>query len=341
MAELSKSSGPSTPNTPAWFRESRKKDPSNTGSIVFTALRLLELPWQYYFIKSGLATSLLSRLGATTMSLPQPSTSFLGLGLHPYQTLILSLAAGTSASQIFWAWIVRDNYFPPSGATAIALYNTLLNTVNSAFALWAVTSQVPAWNIRSDTVGSWPVSVAAGVVLYLTGTVMERYSEVQRKTFKAKPENKGKPFAGGLFGVVRNANYTGYTLMRTGFALVCGGWAWGTVMGGTVFSDFAFRAVPWLEGYCEQRVRSTGYLSHCRLVLTRFAVRPTVARSQEEGAVPPSSGHLLDFSIATQQRFTSGWPPHTKTKPQCASLALSGSNGALQNFTAVAQCETR
>ena len=91
--------------------------------------------------------------------------------------------------------------------------------------------------------------------MYLLGTVLERYSEVQRKAFKSKPEKYGKPYSDGLFGVARNINYSGYTLMRTGFALVCGGWVWGAVMGSIVFSDFAFRAVPWLEGYCEAKVR--------------------------------------------------------------------------------------
>lgn len=251
-----KSNTGSTQQPPAWFKESRKKDPSNAGSIVFTALRLLELPWQYYFLGSGLGTSLLTNLGAKLQPLP-PSASIspLAPGLHPYHAIILGLAAGTSASQIFWVWGIRDNNFPPTGATAVALYNTLLNTINSGLALWALTSQAPSSrNTNSGLKLFWPNSVAVGMLLYMLGTYVERRSEIQRKQFKVKPENKGKPFAGGLFGYMRNANYTGYTLMRTGFALVCGGWVWGAVMGGIVFSDFAFRAVPWLEGYCEERV---------------------------------------------------------------------------------------
>lgn len=243
---------------PSWFKESRKKDPSNSGAVVFTLLRLLDLPWQHYFLGSGLGVSLLTRLGATAQpltQLPSTSTSFLGLGLSPYHSLILGLAAGTSASQIFWAWVIGDNYFPPSGATAVALYNTLLNTVNSGLALWAVTWQAPSRGPTLRSGLSWPATALVGVPVYLFGTFLERYSEVQRKSFKTKPENKGKPFSSGLFGVVRNVNYTGYALMRVGFALVCGGWIWGVVMGGIVFSDFAFRAVPWLERYCEDRVR--------------------------------------------------------------------------------------
>lgn len=253
MANKTNPSAASDAQTPAWFKESRKKDASNTGSMVFTLLRLAEVPWQYYFLSSGLGNRFLMRLGASPRLLPpSASTTTLGLGLHPYHAIILSLAAGTSASQIFWAWNIRENYFPPSGATAVALYNTLLNTINSGFALWAVTSQAPSQDSRGKL--WWSAPVVVGILLYMFGTYLERASEIQRKNFKAKPENKGKPFSGGFFGIVRNANYTGYTLMRVGYALVCGGWTWGAVIGGIVFSDFAFRAVPWLDGYCQERV---------------------------------------------------------------------------------------
>lgn len=258
-------SKPSSNQPPAWYKESRKKDPSNTGSIVFTLLRIIEIPWQCYFLSAGLGSSLISRLGGTPQ--PLPATSTLGLGLHPYHTLILGLAAGTSASQVFWALRIRDNYFPPSGGVAVALYNTLLNTINSGLALWAVTCQAPS--VGSNGL-SWPLSHLLGVPMYLVGTYLERYSEVQRSAFKANPENKGKPYAGGLFSLVRNINYTGYTLMRIGFALVCGGWIWGALIGGVVFSDFAFRAVPWLEAYCEERVIQRLFLSRysCDAMLT-------------------------------------------------------------------------
>lgn len=254
----------STQEPPSWFKESRKKDPSNSGSIVFTLIRLFELPWQYYFLGSGLGGSLVSRLGGRLHPFPlSTSTSTLALGLDPYRGLILGLAAGTSASQIFWAWSIRENYFPPSGATAVALYNTVLNTVNSGLALWAVTSQAPTEEAAQTFGLSWSSPAVVGVPMYLLGTILERYSEVQRKAFKSKAENKGKPYSGGLFGVARNVNYSGYTLMRTGFALVCGGWIWGAVMGGIVFSDFAFRAVPWLEGYCEERVGANILVHSC------------------------------------------------------------------------------
>lgn len=297
MANESNTADPSSQHPPDWFKESRKKDPSTSGSIVFTALRLLELPWQYCFLGLGLGTSLLTRLGARLEPLPS-STTTLGLGLHPYHAIILGLAAGTSASQIFWAWKIRDNYFPPVGATAVALYNTFLNTVNSTLALWAVTSQAPS---RPQSTGSlrWSLPVVVGIQLYMLGTYLERFSEIHRKAFKSKPENKGKPYAGRHFSIARNINYTGYALMRTGYALVCGGWVWGAIMGAINFGDFAFRAVPWLEGYCEGKVSLV--LPFCidrTCMLTTEIVRSTMARGQEEGSISTYSGHLLELHIS-------------------------------------------
>lgn len=43
--------------------------------------------------------------------------------------------------------------------------------------------------------------IALGVALYTVGITIENVSEVQRKNFKRKPENKGKVFKGGLFQV--------------------------------------------------------------------------------------------------------------------------------------------
>jgi len=243
-----KSEGP-----PDWYINSRKKDTSTAGTLTFTTLRLLDLPWQYYFLSSTLGPRLLTRIGLMPLRSATPPSS-LALGGSPYHKLIAGLACGTSLSQICWVWGVRDNYFPPSGATFVAAYNSLLNTLNSALAIWAVTSQEPP---IYGTLLSSSWAVKFGVPLYLLGLYVERYSEVQRKAFKAKSVNTGKPYSGGLFSLARNINYGGYTLMRTGYALVCGGWVWGAIMGGMVAGDFAFRAIPWLEEYCENRVCSS------------------------------------------------------------------------------------
>jgi steroid 5-alpha reductase family enzyme len=60
---------------------------------------------------------------------------------------------------------------------------------------------------------------------------MELVSEIQRKFFKDRPENKGKPHGGGLFGLATNVNYGGYTLWRAGCACAASGPVWGVATG--------------------------------------------------------------------------------------------------------------
>ena len=79
-------------------------------------------------------------------------------------------------------------------------------------------------------------------------------SEIQRKVFKDKPENKGKPYGGGLFGLATNINYGGYTLWRAGYAVAAAGLPWGALVGAFFFYDFTTRAIPALDQYCTDRV---------------------------------------------------------------------------------------
>lgn len=83
---------------------------------------------------------------------------------------------------------------------------------------------------------------------------METISEVQIRNFRARPENKGKPFTGGPFFWSRHMNYGAYTLMRGSHALACGGWMWGLLTGGFFAVDFIKWGVPVMNDYCTKRV---------------------------------------------------------------------------------------
>ena len=249
----------------SWYWSTRLKRNNPTGTALFTILRLADLPLQYWLLKkSYLLPDLIANLGGTPLSL-SPSNHFLGqtttsiLGLSPYQALILGLATGSSAKQIYWKLVVNDTNMTNGFSTGVCIYNTLLNTLNAALAFWALTSQVPA---AQHTLGaaltSAPLTIPVGLLLYSAGLFAEWYSEVQRKAFKARPENKDKPYSDGLFGLARNINYGGYTLWRTGYGLVCGGWVWGAVVAAWLAGDFCARAIPSLDAYCEKRVSLLG-----------------------------------------------------------------------------------
>lgn len=253
-----KAEKPTSTYKPApWFWESRKKGPTLPGAVIFTALRLLDIPLQYYLLQSDVLGNLISRFGGTTITSQPLNTVF--LDLSPYQALILSLAIGSSAKQIYWRLVICDTVMPVSFSVIVALYNTLLNTINTGLAIWSVTSQQPsqpptmAMLMSRDAFQVAPPALIVGVPLYILGLFVEWYSELQRKAFKADPANKGKPYAAGLFGLARNINYGGYTLWRAGYSLCCGGWGWAGVVTTWLAGDFCNRAIPSLDVYCAQR----------------------------------------------------------------------------------------
>lgn len=239
----------------------RVKGRSTSGTLVFVLLRLLDLPLQYTLL-SGLGSRLITRLNgspttyATTLLASSSSINPLHallasssptfIGLSPYHTLILLLATGSAAKQIFWVASICNYEFPPGIACVVGAYNIVLNTINTLLALWIASSNNPS--------SGRATSLDVGLALYVVGLLTEWICEVQRKAFKAKPENKDKPYSDGLFGLATNINYGGYTLWRTGYAIVCAGLPWGIVMTAWSVGDFVARAVPGMDEYCQKRV---------------------------------------------------------------------------------------
>ena len=134
---------------------------------------------------------------------------------------------------------------PAGPAIAICIFNTVNNSLNTL--LFTLAGSNPTYVS--------PYSFYVGAALYTVGILVEPLAEVQRKIFKDKPENKGKPYAGGLFSLARNINYGAYTIWRTGFALACGGPVWAGLAGLAFSYDFATRAIPVLESYCEDKYK--------------------------------------------------------------------------------------
>lgn len=248
-----------------WFWDSRKKGPSTSGTVTFTTLRALDLPFQWWLLKSGTGISILRRLGASPIQQPLLQNTGNILGLSPYHSLIFGLAAGSSTKQIYWKLFVGDTVMPSSFAGIVSVYNTTLNSFNTLLALWAVTSQQPSdQSSLTAFVTSAPPALQAGIALYAVGLFTEWYCEIQRKNFKSDPKNRDKPYSEGLFGLARNINYGGYTLWRSGYSLICGGWVWAGIMGSWLAGDFATRAIPSMDAYCQERVSGVWCRQHLR-----------------------------------------------------------------------------
>ncbi|KAL8791792.1 MAG: hypothetical protein Q9195_005601 [Heterodermia aff. obscurata] len=157
----------------------------------------------------------------------------------------------STLKQTFWTLFIGREEMHFRSALIIAFFATFMNSLNSALASWSVTSLAPRASTLPELLKI--PTITAGATLFLSGVLIETISEIQRARFKADAQNTGKPYAGGLFGLARNINYTGFTLWKAGYALVAAGPGFGILVAAFHFYDFARRAVPILDEYCAKR----------------------------------------------------------------------------------------
>lgn len=204
-------------------------------------------------IRSGLGIQWIQKIGGTPISTSHVLRPSMIGQIHPYYALVSLMALGSSVKQILAIAIVSEQETSVSFAITIALFNTIFNSTNTLLSLWAVTSMLPAAESTYDGIfSSSSVAFAAGA--YLLGILVEAISEFQRTAFKRNPENRGKPYGGGLFSLATNINYGGYTIWRAAYALASGGWTWAALTFSFFLYDFATRGVPVLDEYLVQRV---------------------------------------------------------------------------------------
>jgi len=127
--------------------------------------------------------------------------------------------------------------------------------------------------------------------------VTELVSEIQRKAFEDNPQNKGKPYGGGQFGLATNVNYGGYTLWRAGYACVAAGPVWDLIVGGSFAWDFTQRAIPSVDQYFTEKASpARPLLAWCTAqhADTSSIVWRFMDSDQTAGAIQVHSIHLLD-----------------------------------------------
>jgi hypothetical protein len=199
------------------------------GTSIFVGLRALDPILQRLILQANPLANLHSQISLRTGA---PSGGDLirtgGLGLTPFQAVIWTMSVGSAVKQIYWILVTAKEPMYTDGAVIISFFNTLNNSLNTL--LFTVAASNPTWS---------PLSLYVGAALYTIGILVEPISETQRKIFKDNPENKGKPFSGGLFGLARNINYGAYTLWRGGMALAAGGPIWVSFLVSRVKSFFS------------------------------------------------------------------------------------------------------
>lgn len=92
-----------------------------------------------------------------------------------------------------------------------------------------------------------------GTAIYFASSALELVAELQRASFKSKPENKGKLCKEGLWGITRHINYTANVMFGFGYGLATGGPLYSIATAGMYLANFTFNAMPSIEEYCRER----------------------------------------------------------------------------------------
>lgn len=104
--------------------------------------------------------------------------------------------------------------------------------------------------LAKDGVSNEVLVVAS--TLYVLGSYLNTYSELQRKIWKEDRNNKGKCYMLGLFSLSRNINYFGDSMLFAGWAIATGNWTnlWAPIV---MSLTFYFYHIPDKEAYLATR----------------------------------------------------------------------------------------
>ena len=121
--------------------------------------------------------------------------------------------------------------------------------------LFGVIIGCAVYQIGFVLLGGWqssPLSLldVFGILLFIIGSYINTYSEIQRKRFKDDPNNNGKLYTQGLFKYARHINYFGDICWVTGWAIVTNN-IWSMFIPISLTLGFIFLFIPELSRYIE------------------------------------------------------------------------------------------
>ncbi|KAJ3264397.1 hypothetical protein HK104_006477 [Borealophlyctis nickersoniae] len=222
------------------------------GRAIFVSLRAADPLLQYLIFAKGWGNAVFAIVGLSS------TAPVIGM-LSPRQKLVVAFSSIAAARQIFWCLYLNENVMTAGDALNIAIYNLTVDTMNSFLSL-----RVAGWY--------WELHQYIGTALYAVGSMLETVSEVQRKWFRSKKENKGLVATGGLWRAARHINYGGYLLWRGGYALGTGNLyaLWNPLFHAW---DFTQRGVPVLDRYMANKYKDQ-WAAYART--TRYRLLPYI-----------------------------------------------------------------
>lgn len=225
-----------------------EKGSTPLGTAIYSSIRLIEVYLQYGILAWGWGDALIRRLGGKP--LPLESTPVY-LGLPYWRLSLLLMALGGSVKAIFYLVFVSKMAMPPRAAISVGFFKVFSTTFNTLLFCTAATSAATAH--LGQPASSQPL-LATAWWLFAIGLYIETASELQRKAFKDRAENAGKPYTDGLFAYARHINYGGFSICKAGYALATCGWLWSILTLAWLIVEFRRRVIPDIDKYCEDRV---------------------------------------------------------------------------------------
>ena len=126
--------------------------------------------------------------------------------------------------------------------------------------LFGVITACAVYQIGFTLLGGWqsdPLILidVLGILLFIIGSYVNTYSEIQRKRFKDDPNNKGKLYTQGLFQYARHINYFGDICWVTGWAIITHN-LWSGIIPIMLTLGFIFFFIPELSNYLDKKYGS-------------------------------------------------------------------------------------
>ncbi|MFW6252757.1 MAG: DUF1295 domain-containing protein [bacterium] len=160
---------------------------------------------------------------------------FPGHMVVPLRAVLLSASLGVLLLRMaLTSLVLLPRRIEPAEALIVAIW---LAVIHLGIALAGLGNPAPVGSVA-----------LIGGALFIAGSFINSFSELQRKRFKHRPENRGKLYRGGLFSLSMHINYFGDIVWAVGLAIMTGS-VWSVSIPALMTLMFVFFHIPRLDAY--------------------------------------------------------------------------------------------
>ena len=207
-----------------------KKSRSIPQKSLITLLELLLIYASYWIMFQGGGAILFEKVGITATT-----------GNYGSRVIIFIFSWIVFSRITFMMFYLLKRHIPWEESLSIPM----------AFALYYIGYSLLVYNRTTPIL--WTDYLA--IAIFMCGSFINTYSELQRHWWKLKPAHKGKLYTGGLFGYAMHVNYFGDLLWVSAYAMVTLN-PYAAIIPVFLFCFFAFYNIPKLDAYLANRYKN-------------------------------------------------------------------------------------